>query len=389
MWPFKKNIKPGALKLIVDFRSSSIGGALVVQEENKEPIIIYSTRNYIYLDVVENSDALFKKMISGLENVLDKIEKEGIKKNASKFSENFVSEVFCAFSSPWYKSTIKNFQINNEKPTKFTASVLDKISNKEKQSYKNNESESIVENKIVSVCMNGYEVADPFNKEATQISISIYSSSITTKTIEIIKNKISEKFNTNNITICTHPITIISVLRKLFHSVADFVFVDVGGETTDIGMFRSSKLEDLITVPVGTHYFLRKIINEHKLDLSAAMSHLNLLFNNKLEEDISKKSFDLVNNVKNDFISTINSALENKWKKEITPTNIFITSDLELSGLVKNLISSKDFYSKCLKINQEPIIHIINKKSVPDLCSEDAGIKHDPLLSLISTFSNI
>jgi hypothetical protein len=389
MWPFTKKIKPGVLKLIVDFRSSSIGGALVVHEENKDPIIIYSTRNYIFLDKLDNTEIFFNKIISGLDKVLDSVEKEGIKKNAQKFSENFVSEVWCAFSSPWYKSKIKNFEINNGKSTKFTDSVLNKVLKNESETDKKTTDETSIEKKIVSVCMNGYEVAEPFGKEANQILVSFYSSVIATKTIDVIKKRISDKFSTNNIKICTHPMTIISVIRKFFHSVSDFVFVDIGGETTDIGLFRGGKLEDLVTIPAGTHHFLRKLIEEYKLDLTTAMSHLSLLFSNKLDEATAKKSLEIVNKVKGDFVSIINSALLNKWTKEITPVTIFLTSDLESGGLVKDLILSKDFYAKCLKINREPILQIINKSSMPNLCKEDINIRPDPLLSLITTFSNI
>ncbi len=388
MWPFKKN-EPGILKLIIDFRSSSVGGALVVEEPNKDPVIIYSTRSYAFLEKIDNPETFWSKMLMTLDKVLDSVDKEGVKKNAQKFSENFVSEVWCAFSSPWYESKIKNFEINNTKPTKFTKSLLEKILAKNEQTKNKEGDRKEIENKIISVYLNGYEVTDPFEKKADKILVSFYSSEISTKTENEVVKRISEKFGTNNIKICTHPLMIISLIKALFHSVSEFVFVDIGGETTDIGLFRGGKLEDLITIPKGTLHFLRKLIEGRGLDFVTATSHLNLLFNNKLDETTTAKSFASLKIIKDEFISIIKKALENKWLKEVTPATIFLTSDGTMSGLLKDIILTKDFYSGCLKINRDPILQIINKNSARELTKEDSNTREDLLLSLISTYSNI
>ncbi len=388
MWPFTKKQKPGILKLIIDIRSSSIGGALVVHEENKEPLIIYSTRNYIFLDKLENLDTFFTKILSGLDKVLENIEKEGIKRNAVKFSDNHVSEVWCAFSSPWYKSKIKNFEINDGKPVKFTSKLLNHVLEQEAESNKKDIDEVSIEKKIISVFMNDYEIANPFEKIADKIMVSFYSSNIATKTELAVKDRISSKFNTNNIKFCSHPLVIISVIKKLFHSVSDFLFIDVGGETTDIGLLRAGKLEDLITIPVGTHHFLRKLISEYSFDLAAASSHLNLLFNHKLDDIASTRSMAVINKVKSEWFSIIKNALENKWVKEVTPSLIFLTADTDVNNLLKDIILSKEFYVDCLKINKEPVLQILNRNSIPNLCNQDTDVRQDPVLSLVSTFSD-
>ncbi|HRY30926.1 MAG TPA: hypothetical protein P5328_00845 [Candidatus Paceibacterota bacterium] len=386
---FNRKNNLAKLKLILDIRSSSVGGSLCTQRENELPMIIYSIRKPVFSNGVINSETFFDQMMKALDVVLDKIEKEGIKQNSDKPSQNFISEIWCAFSSPWYAATIKNIEIKNDKPIQFTQPLLEKILKQQNILGGANKEKAVIERKILSVQMDDYEIADPFEKVAKKIEASFYLSEISQKTKRAVEKRLEDKFNAVDIKFCTHPAVLISSIKRLFRSVEDFIFIDVGGEITELGFYREGKLLELLTVPFGAHNFLREIMSEYSLDLTAAVSRLNLLLDNKLDSQSYENGLAVINRVKQKFISILAEATKNKLSKEVTPSTIFLTSDLEFGELLKGLILSKEVYNQNLKINSEPFLHIVNKNSVHDLYDPAANTQQDPILSLIALFSAI
>ena len=167
------------------------------------------------------------------------------------------------------------------------------------------------------------------------------------------------------------------------------MLVDVGGENTDIGLFKDSVLQSLISVPHGTHHFVRELGKSCALDKNAAMSKLNLLYEDNLQDEECEKSKEILKKVEKKWLAEVQEAVEGEWNTEVIPPTIFMTVDNSASRLFKTIITSREGYTNSLKINREPIIHIMNNKTVNALCDYDKDVAKDSLLSIAAYFSGL
>jgi len=381
--------KKERIKVVLDIRSSSVGGAILVQKKNSEPLIKYTIRKQVFFEENVSSNEFIERHMVLISAVLDDLVAQGMKKVRKNKGNNRIEEVLCVFSSPWYKPKIKNFSFKKEKSILFTHSFLKKILSKEKETDKIDNNLKIIDKKIISIYMNGYETKNPFGKKAKQIDLSFYSSVMSKKELQKIEEKIEEKLNPIRIKFSTHSLVIISVIRNLFYSLSNFLVFNIGGENTEISLFQDSVLCNLISIPVGINYFIRKVRDDCSLDRDSAISRIKMFFNNEIEEKKSKKTGVVMNKIQKEYLTKICDVIEGQWNNIIIPPTIFVTVDNPVGTSIKKVLTLKENYSKILKINREPIVHVINNQNTETLCDYEDGTQKDALLSVIANFSSL
>jgi cell division ATPase FtsA len=386
---FKKGKDEGVLKIALDIRSSSVGGALFIQKDGEVPFIKYSYRKDTYFEESQTNEEFIDRMMIVLNDVLDKIQSTGLVKITEELRSKKIDEVICVFASPWYKSQIKNFTIKRDEEVKFTNKLLKNLISQKKESVDiNKKEELVIDDKILSVYMNGYEVEGPVGKSSKDIMVSFYTGILGKHTKELVEEKIKEKFTVEKINFTTHPVTIISTIKSKYQTLKDFLIVDISGEMTDIGLFKGSVLQNIVTIPRGIHYFVRKLQKDCSFDKNTALSHLNLIYDDKIHETCAPKSRTLVKRVEKEWLSEINDVVKDTWTNQVIPPTIFVTVDNNANELAKNILTSKEAYMKALTINREPIIYVMNTKNMKDLAEYDKNVTRDSLLSIIANYSS-
>jgi|GEM_PF-2681479 hypothetical protein len=366
-----KKDPPKNVDLIFDIRNSSVGLGIVEIKKN-EKIIIHTERKYSNPAVIKDVET-FKKQIENLTDDLIDIFLD-FKKNNNIIK---VQNINCVFSTPWYEANIDDLTFSESKKTKFTKKYLEEKITK----VDHDKSLKIVEDSIISIFLNGYDTENPFNKKFNNIKFSLYRSYIDID--NKINEKISEKINHNKLNIYTHPFVILNVLRTNFHNINDFCLFDIGGEMTEISIFRDSMFKNLITIPTGLNSIIRNISKK----------------TNNEQITISKIKMLNLNQIKDEgLLKQINSNIE-KWFNEISNTiklneatiskDIFITIDKDYKKIIKDIFSKKDFYSTILNRNNEPNIRIIDSVDHKNMALYKEGVTRDPLISIIYNFSTI
>ena len=387
---FLKKIPVREFYILLDIRSSSIAGAIVSVIKNSEPTIEYTVRKKIFFDDSENVENFINKSYKNLEDVLDEIVGVGFKKIKLNKNESMkIEDVFCTLASPWYKSKIKNFSVNEKEPVTFTEEYLNKILVAEKNIKDLEKDNAYVDKKILSVFMNGYQTEDPYGKSANNISLSFYNSFINKKTKKEIREIIFRKLHSKKITFYTHPVLMVSVIKNIFHSMKNFLMIDVSGEITEIGLFRDGIFQSFITVPIGTNFFVRELVSKCSIDKETAVSQLNLLCGNKLDEKCSEKTNEILKSSTKEWSENISSAIKKEWEQEIIPPILFLTVDNECKELMQSVLTDKQTYGNILKMNREPILHILNQESVNKFSNYREGAKKDSLLTIFSMFVSL
>ncbi len=384
---FSKKQKRSDIKIVLDIRSSSIGAAVVTQAKDEDPIIHWTNRVRVFPETSGEVNALIVQTYKQIDNVLQDVVIKGIPAiSGVNLNDRSIDEVCCAFASPWYESKIKNFEVKGKGEIHFTKEYFNKVLNKEHLMDKVPSGRVQIDKKILSVLMNGYETDDPFDKKADHLILSFYSSFVSKKTKDDLEHRIKKYLHTKRIVLSTHPLATISAIKSIFNALSNFVLIDVGGEITDIALFKKSMLHSLVTVPHGINFFIREVSEKCSIDRENAISQLNAVCDDRFDKKCIESTTAIVENAKTTWLSKIKETVDREWQGETVPPTIFVTVDNEAQSLMKKLLLSKESYIDTLKINREPILHIINTNTVKELCQYGKEVKHDALLSVITNY---
>lgn len=384
---FKKKSKNSDIIVVLDIRSSSIGAGVVTHAKNEEPIIHWTNRLRVFPESGGDVNSLVTRAYKQIDDILKEVVTKGLPSiKGINLKDRSVDEVCCVFASPWYESKIKNFEVKEKGEIKFTKEYFNKVLNKEQERDKVSPGTIQVDKKILSVLMNGYETENPFDKKVEHLVLSFYSSFVSKKTIGDLEKRIQNNFNIKKIHFSTHPMVTISAIKSVFHSLSNFILIDVGGEITDISLFKNSMLHSLVTVPHGINFFVREIAEKCSMDKENAISQLNAMCDNHFDKKCIEPTAQIVKQTKNAWLLKLKEVIDTEWQGETVPPTIFVTVDNEARSLMKNILLSKEAYVNTLKINREPILHIINTNTVEGLCQYSKESRRDSLLSIITNY---
>jgi hypothetical protein len=385
----KKSSKKTPVNIIFDIRSSSVGVAIYALENGEIPNIIYTDRNYTVLNNIKDSKDYKNKLYRLIDQTIDELVEKGIVPNSNLKQKLEIKKVICSFSAPWYDPHIENINIKSEKPRKFTKEDFVAILKKENKIIKDSETLSVIDRKIISARINGYEVVDPFAKKFKKLSLSFYTGVVNSSTKKEISEKIETKLNPKQIDFYTHPLVLLTSFKSLYHSLTDFILFDFNGEITEISLFKNDILVSVSSIPVGINFFISELMNKMEIDKNTAMSLLNLYADSKLNPAENTAATIAINGAISKWSQNVYNILKKDWSKESGPQTIFVTADTSFEKLIRKILSDKQVYEKTLKVNNPPILHVTNSLNTKELNFYKKNIERDPLLSLITYFSTL
>lgn len=310
------------LSIILDIRSASIGGAFVELHAQSAPTVLFTTRQKNFSKEHRDPKEFISVMYKTLASVLETLQTDGARAIGQKIKHTI--PVYVVYSSPWFMSQTKSIRLKKTKPFIFTEDMFKKIISKETL-FQKEEGVEKIESDITHVVVNGYELKDPYEKKINEIDIAFYLSAISSQTKETIEKTIKEVFNTPHIIHRTNTLVTFSTLRHVFSHTPNFLFIEIGGEVTDVGIVEQNTLTHSITVPVGYHEFVRALQNDMKMDETQARSTIETLTSR--DEEKNKKTYEVLDKVAKTWSDTLISAME-----EVVfplPQNIFVISESE------------------------------------------------------------
>jgi hypothetical protein len=373
MFSKKPKIK-STYNIVFDIRNSSVAVA-VLENYKVASQIIYTDRKY--LSSAENNEAksFMKNAFKSIDELIDKIHKNKINKQIVKK----IDKVVCVFASPWYENKIESFTSKSEKPIVFTKDFLNKNLSIDKFKDSN---KVAIENELISINLNGYEVDDPFKKTFTSVEASFYRGIIDKKVENYLKNKIKDNFKTKKVIFHTHPFVILHVLKSNFHSIDNFCLFDIGMNTTEISIYREGIFKKIISIPKGFKYLISELSKKDGSTDQTTLSKTKLVAENELTDESHQSN--VISHAKEMF-----KDLKQEGGDDSISHTIFITTDKDYKEISKNIFTNKEFYSKVLGLSLEPIVRVIDSNTTKDIILYKEGVEVDPILSIISNFSTI
>jgi len=388
------------LIVVLDIGSASIGGALVLFSSAAHPTVIYTVRREMKFK--EKVD--FKNLVLSMEETLDlvllDIQKEGLahaRVSGKMFSAP--EKAYCVLGAPWYASQVRVIKESRETLFRVNQNSLSEILAREVNSFKDSESErylhegilrgdiDLIEKETLSVKLNGYEVQKPYDRLTRRMEMLLYLSLAPREILETVREKIGRLFHLENIEFHSLSLASWSTVRDIWEKEKDFLFVDVGGEMTEVLLVRHGVPQGTISFPLGKNFFVRKIAHRLRTTSHEATSLLTLYLLEKGSEEVTQQITDVLENIKKEWQGGFVAALREISEGLYLPPRVFLTAHSVFEPLfsqsIQNTIMSTDDISA-----ESFSVLSINYGTLSQYVYIGGNLQKDPFLLLFSLFAH-
>ncbi len=362
--------------LILDIRSSSVGGAIVEFSKHKSPVVIRTFREHYFFDSAIEPETFFGRAESALKTVLDTL----LHKDAYNKSITSI-EIF--FGAPWYQSSIVNTKIEQTEPTECTAEFIENIIKKDTAG---SEAENArLERELVSTLLNGYRIKNPIGKKATYFDFSFFTSIIAKESLDNFVKVVCKYVRTKTVHVHTHPYAMFKVLNEILHVPNHYSILDVSGEMLEISIIKDDHFHKIISIPFGSHHFVRAYAKLLTTDFKSAFIKLKNIVHADTDMNAKLNQGWFLKEVQADMVQAIQKVFaENKI--ELIPNVIFVTGDEEVKEIILYLLNQVEIYAGALKINRKPDLQFVASDILKDYCTQSSKNHPDHQLSAEATF---
>ncbi len=379
------------LVAIFDVGSASVGGALVLvntspQKNKTAPKVLYATRSkFVFQDDFNFNHFLFS-MLQTFEVVAKDLEKQ--KLGAPK-------RIHCFLASPWYASQTRIARFQKNTPFIFTKKLWNELVEKEVTAFSANELQAhankedtprVIEKKTMHLTLNGYEIADPVDKKASELELSIFMSISPEKILKSIED-IVWHFSHAPVFFSSFLFASFVGVRDAFAGERDYLIVDVAGEMTDIGLVKNNILSESASFPRGKNFVIRKVASGLKRSGPDTLSLINLTISGTIDEGTKPKVEALLSKARAEWLSSFQRTLANISSALSLPSTIFLTGDDDMVAWFLDVIKTEEFTQYTLTEKQFNVI-LVGKESLHPYVLLQDSLYRDSFLMLESIFIN-
>jgi hypothetical protein len=381
---FKKKIKNQKI-ILFDFRSSSIACAIMSFNPIKDNFeIIFADREHYFFNEKPNNTDFIETAHNILKKLLQKINHFKI---SDKNIAHEISSIHILWGAPWYLPEFVDIHYEQTKNFNFTEKLLQKfiknvIEKKEQIDFE------IIEKNIATILINGYEIDNPFQQKTKDVKICLSLSKISEETKANIENIISNKLHCDTIHHHSHVNVFHSFLKNYYYSNQNYVLIDIGGEITEMAIVRNSFLKTYLTIPIGSHLFVREFSKKINHDLHSTFSHLDLLVKDGLKPGVRRKLQNIFESIYDQYLEIIKNTLTNQ-KITNFPNKFYIFCDQKNTEIFKKVFENPDCYYGVFKISRKPEIVVFDRNSFRKIVKYKNEREQDNLVSIFSNFVTI
>lgn len=266
--------------LVFDIGSGSVGGAIVLTSAVNAARVLYSFRSDIPFQEEARGGALLALMLRALSQVASAISHEGFDASGFGSRRPRITEAVVSLSAPWIASKTSFLRLKNQTPVLITPEVVASLIEHARSGHdveKGVPKGSVsVEQKLVKSVLNGYETAQPYDKEAHEAEFAVCESFALPGIVEKITDTITRVMHTHRISIHSFSLAAFAVLRERFPREPHFVLVDVSGEQTELSIVKNATLVESATFPFGRQRLIRTLRTAAHLPVSGIETFLKL-----------------------------------------------------------------------------------------------------------------
>ncbi len=381
------------LGIIFHIGSSSVGAGIVELTKGKLPHVIHTIREHIPYHAHVNPERFFKDMLASLKKVNDRLPRESATHLVlAGFLELKVKHVYYVFSSPWSVTQTKVSTVTKKDSFTVSKNLIADIVSREEKSFEEDtlgkdtlDKLHVLDKQIVQIKLNGYDMLDPYGKQADRVDVSLFMSLIPKTVMEKVFDVSLTTYHPDDTRAYSFPLASFSTIRDVFNQERDFIFLDVGGELSDISIIKDGLILETASFPLGRHYVTRRVAKTFAMSNEEAASLIKLYSNGHTEEAVSNKLQPVLSKVASEWSQALHETLETISHKFSLPTHLF--------AIINN--DFVDFFMRALKeekvtefgMSTSPLsITLINHDKLKSAVSFAKGIEKDPFIAMLAAF---
>jgi hypothetical protein len=358
---------------VIDIRSSSIGAAYATLYKNAAPHVVYSAR--IPLDP-HATEPMADALPRTLDAVLNQLVKTGAPILHKASGSGRVEKVLVTFTAPWHSSKVYSRVIERDKQFLFTRQALEEALKEARPVEENHSSVSEI---VIATLLNGYEVANPFNKRVKRAEMIVLASSLEDGFMELVAKAVRKALHQSHIEFGAFMPEAYGILRDIYPHQKDFLVLDVGNEATDLLLAKHGLLVSVNCIPHGVGEIARAargigLSSPNVPTAPGETSMIDAMRNTTFESKVEQAEQVFLNEVK--------LTLGALAKQEPLPRTVFLLAEESVRDFLKRLLDAPDLRSLWLSDESISIMPIQPVQFAPYIQS-NAEEQVDPALALI------
>ncbi len=334
----KKNISLPPAILIIDIGATSVAGAIVRIEPNKKPDILFTVRKEIQTQHTITAASFLFAMNNALTLVLKII-------HARRAAQP--SHIFCTLSSPWFIIKDRDVQKTMPEVFKITPQSLEECIDEDIEKLKDEEKKKlpyddiqIIEKKIIRVHLDHCESTNPYGIMASHIALKAMITISSKLVIKRISQTLGVFFHTPEVHFSAFPIAGFSIVRDMFPTEKNFLFLDITGEATDVSLIGGDMLLKINSFPIGKNFFIRALSTELSTSYEEATTLFRMFFSDTLHNSKRIMIEKIIQDTREKWCTQFKKIWSTFSKEGIVPHRIFFMSDPDIAIYFITLIDS-------------------------------------------------
>lgn len=227
---------------------------------------------------------------------------------------------------------------------------------------------------IVDVRIDGYQVTNPIGFQGKDVSVSIFNAYAPMIHLGALQ-AIADELNIDLLSIAAEPY---AVARSVdYDDAVDFsaIFIDIGGGTTDIAVVRNGGLEGTKMFAFGGKAFTKKLAQELRIDFDEAEELKIKYAEGKLNEDVSSKIGQILQNDVEVWLGGVSLSLEEFAGSDVLPSRILLCGGGSgLPGIKKILLAPG--WSKKLAFAKTPSVSYLQPRDVVRIVDQTGELRN-------------
>ncbi|MBU0722799.1 hypothetical protein KKH46_01090 [Patescibacteria group bacterium] len=383
---FLRNSKKDEVVAILDIGSGSVGGALVSYPINKKPKILHSVRVPISFYDNFNFERFLKATLFATEKVLQALNSESVETDKPK-------QIFYILATPWCVSQsrtavfedLNTFFTTHKKVDQIITNEVKSLKIKTNALYKNFTSNNMetIEIENIKTKLNGYETNAPYGKKISKLEADLYISMSTCEILQSFRQITKRIFEMNQIFFNSFSLAAFIVMRDLYSEKQNFIFVDMGGEATEIFITHNGILTDTFSISLGKNFLLRTMTSEMQTTKEETLSLFGLFMEGNLTATKKQKVQKALEYVAAEWNEAFCKEIQSRSECRILPRLFFVAADTPFAQWLTTTIKN----NKLKDILKQPIeVALINPLIFNKFVAVDIKTKSDIFMTVGTLF---
>lgn len=367
------------LNLVLDIASGSIGGAFILKEAGKIPIILHTTRKAFRLQENSYTERMKKEMLETLDSVCLDLQKE---------VELRPDRIFCVLSTPWSHGELRSISYERKTDFRFTEKHAQKLVGEEVEKFKKEWSNlrEVIDKRVTRVTLNGYTVAFPHGQKTRSLRLDVFLSLSPKDFITHIEEKIHKTFKAK-IALTSQMFSDFIVVRDIFEIQNDFLVINVGGEVTEVMLMKDDMLAGTGFFPLGQGSFIRLIASKLNKGIYETKSLISLFKSGHFDDASNEKLSEIINGVMASWFEQLKMVISTLEKTRHIPHNIFLSGETEGDPFIGKSLNKRNLPEFTTSLPNFNVI-LGSNKVLHNFCDFAPKAERDAGLTMKTIFIN-